>query len=60
MKLNFFTGLDSHDSNRCLVFSSGCGQACLGISKVMTVSQLYLKNELSYEVKLLHVGMDAP
>ena len=24
------------------------------------VSQLYLKNELSYEVKLLHVGMDAP
>ena len=24
------------------------------------LSQLYLKNELSYEVKLLHVGMDAP
>ena len=34
--------------------SSGCAQAHMNISK-KTNSQLYLKDELSYEVSFLHV-----
>ena len=39
-----------------LATSSGCTQARLNMSKVTTNgNQLYLKNELSYEVRFLHV-----
>ena len=55
MKLNFCIWLDIHQSSKYyLVALSGCGQACLGMPKVMTVVSLfYLKNEFSYEVSFV-------
>ena len=55
MKLNFWIWLKVQGTTKYyLDASSGCAQAHMNISK-KTNSQLYLKDELSYEVSFLHV-----
>ena len=57
-KVNFWILLEVQESTKYqLTALSSCAQARLNIQKVTTqiVSQLYLKNDLSYEVSFLHV-----
>ena len=57
-KVNFWILLEVQESTKYqLTALSRCAQARLNIQKVTTqiVSQLYLKNDLSYEVSFLHV-----
>ena len=57
-KVNFWILLEVQESTKYqLTALSSCAQARLNMQKVTTqiVSQLYLKNDLSYEVSFLHV-----